>query len=47
MPHLEQPVFFEQTAWDLALATQSLAHIDPQSRSESLASTVFSGPIQI
>jgi hypothetical protein len=25
-----QPVFFEQTAWDLALATQSLAHIDPQ-----------------
>ena len=25
-----QPVFFDQTAWDLALATQSLAHIDPQ-----------------
>jgi hypothetical protein len=25
-----QPVFFENTAWDLALATQSLAHIDPQ-----------------
>lgn len=25
-----QPVFFEHTAWDLALATQSLAHIDPQ-----------------
>ena len=24
-----QPVFFESTAWDLALATQSLAHIDP------------------
>lgn len=23
-----QPVFFEQTAWDLAIATQSLAHID-------------------
>jgi hypothetical protein len=23
-----QPVFFEQTAWDLALATQALAHID-------------------
>ncbi len=23
------PVFFEQTAWDLALATQSLAYIDP------------------
>ena len=23
-----QPVFFEHTAWDLALATQSLAHID-------------------
>jgi hypothetical protein len=23
------PVFFEQTAWDLALATQSLAHLDP------------------
>jgi hypothetical protein len=23
------PVFFEQTAWDLALATQSLAHIEP------------------
>jgi hypothetical protein len=23
------PVFFEQTAWDLALATGSLAHIDP------------------
>jgi hypothetical protein len=23
------PVFFEQAAWDLALATQSLAHIDP------------------
>ena len=25
-----QPVFFDQTAWDLALATQSLAYIDPQ-----------------
>ena len=25
-----QPVFFEQTAWDLALATQSLTYIDPQ-----------------
>jgi hypothetical protein len=25
-----QPVFFERTAWDLALATQSLANIDPQ-----------------
>jgi hypothetical protein len=25
-----QPAFFEHTAWDLALATQSLAHIDPQ-----------------
>ena len=25
-----QPVFFEHTAWDLALATQSLAHIDPE-----------------
>ncbi len=25
-----QPVFFEHTAWDLALATQSLAHIDSQ-----------------
>ena len=25
-----QPVFFERTAWDLALATQSLAYIDPQ-----------------
>jgi hypothetical protein len=25
-----QPVFFEQTAWDLALATQALAHIDPE-----------------
>jgi hypothetical protein len=25
-----QPVFFEHTAWDLALATQSLAHIDTQ-----------------
>jgi hypothetical protein len=25
-----QPVFFERTAWDLALATQSLAHIDSQ-----------------
>lgn len=24
-----QPVFFEHTAWDLALATQSLANIDP------------------
>jgi hypothetical protein len=24
------PVFFEQTAWDLALATQSLAHIEPE-----------------
>jgi hypothetical protein len=24
-----QPAFFEHTAWDLALATQSLAHIDP------------------
>jgi len=24
-----QPVFFESTAWDLALATQSLAHMDP------------------
>jgi hypothetical protein len=24
-----QPVFFEDTAWELALATQSLAHIDP------------------
>jgi hypothetical protein len=24
-----QPVFFEHTAWDLALATQSLPHIDP------------------
>jgi hypothetical protein len=23
-----QPVFFERTAWDLAMATQSLAHID-------------------
>jgi hypothetical protein len=23
-----QPVFFEQTAWDLALATQALVHID-------------------
>ena len=23
-----QPAFFEQTAWDLALATQSLSHID-------------------
>lgn len=23
-----QPVFFEQTAWDLAIATQALAHID-------------------
>ena len=25
-----QPVFFEHTAWDLALATQSLIHIDQQ-----------------
>jgi hypothetical protein len=25
-----QPVFFDQTAWDLALATQALAHIDSQ-----------------
>jgi hypothetical protein len=25
-----QPVFFEHTAWDLALATQSLAYIEPQ-----------------
>ena len=25
-----RPVFFDQTAWDLAIATQSLAHIDPQ-----------------
>lgn len=25
-----QPVFFEQTAWDLALATQALAHIEPE-----------------
>jgi hypothetical protein len=25
-----QPVFFEQTAWDLALATQALAHIDSE-----------------
>lgn len=25
-----QPAFFEHTAWDLALATESLAHIDPQ-----------------
>jgi hypothetical protein len=24
-----QPAFFEQTAWELALATQSLSHIDP------------------
>lgn len=24
------PVFFEQAAWDLALATQSLAHIDSE-----------------
>jgi hypothetical protein len=24
-----QPVFFESTAWDLALATQSLTHLDP------------------
>ena len=24
-----RPVFFEDTAWNLALATQSLAHIDP------------------
>jgi hypothetical protein len=23
-----QPVFFDQTAWDLAIATQALAHID-------------------
>jgi hypothetical protein len=25
-----QPVFFEHTAWDVGLATQSLAYIDPQ-----------------
>jgi hypothetical protein len=25
-----QPAFFEHTAWDLALVTQSLAYIDPQ-----------------
>src|SRR5262249_7091087 len=25
-----QPAIFEHTAWDLALATQSLAYIDPQ-----------------
>lgn len=25
-----QPVFFERTAWDLAIATQSLAYVDPQ-----------------
>jgi len=25
-----QPVFFERTAWDLAMATQSLNYIDPQ-----------------
>jgi hypothetical protein len=25
-----QPVFFEQTAWDLALATQALAHLDSE-----------------
>lgn len=25
-----QPIFFEQTAWDLALATQSLSYIDPE-----------------
>jgi hypothetical protein len=24
------PVFFEQAAWDLALATQSLAHVNPE-----------------
>jgi hypothetical protein len=24
------PVFFEQAAWDLALATQALAHVDPE-----------------
>ena len=27
-----QPAFFEETAWDLALATQSLSHIDSDSR---------------
>ena len=25
-----QPAFFEQTAWDLAIATQSLAHLDSE-----------------
>jgi hypothetical protein len=25
-----QPAFFEDAEWDLALSTQSLAHIDPQ-----------------
>jgi hypothetical protein len=25
-----QPVFFEHSAWDLALVTQSLAYVDPQ-----------------
>ena len=24
------PIFFEQAAWDLALATQALAHVDPE-----------------
>jgi hypothetical protein len=28
--HGLQPVFFARTAWDLALATQSLTYIDPQ-----------------
>ena len=25
-----QPVFFERTSWDMALATQSLVHLDPK-----------------
>lgn len=39
-----QPVIFEHTAWDLALATQSLADIDPQLTFSWPASTDSSKP---